>query len=91
MKACLLLIWLLNLVFVLVKFGCHNGVSHSSMDQMTRKAGYIFQAVLFWDDQITANALEFTQIEIYFNFNGLGFFKVATLRECRKCEKYSIC
>lgn len=25
---------------------------------------------------------------MYFHFNGLGFFKVATIRDCRKCEKY---
>lgn len=84
------MIWLLNLVLFLVKFGCLDGVIHSSTDQMTRKAGYIFQAVLFWDDQVTANGLSITQIKVYFNFKGLGFFKVAILRNCRKCENDNV-
>lgn len=43
----------------------------------TWKAGYIFQTVLFWDDQVTANVSAIIQIKIY--FKGLGFFKAAIL------------
>jgi len=82
--------WFLNLVLFLVKFGCLDGVMHSSTDQMTRKAGYISQAVLFWDDQVTANAQTITQIKMCFNFKGLGLLKAAILRNCRKCENCNI-
>lgn len=89
-RQCLLLIRLLNLVLFPVKFDCLDRVIHPLTDQMTRKAGYIFQAVLFQDDQVTANLSAIIQIKIYFNFKGLGFFKVEILRKCRKLEKYTL-
>lgn len=79
-----------SVFFFCVKFGCLDGVIHSSTDQMTRKTGCIFEEVLFWDDQVTANASATTQMKTYFNFKGLGFFKVAILRNFRKCQNYNI-